>query len=309
MTEPGPAARYRRFSDYLKRRFGGPVRKLSLDAGFSCPNRDGRVSGDGCVFCDPRGFTGRALGTPAALEAQIAGQIQKGQERGIARFMAYFQPYTNTYAPVDSLRSTYDVIRAFPEIKALAVGTRPDCVDADRLALLAEYTRDYEVWLELGLQSIHDETLRRLNRGHDARNFFLAVEAARRFPELRLCAHVILGLPGETPEQELATARALGALRIEGVKFHPLYVVAGTVLAEEYEQNLVTLLSRGEYVQRVGSFLEQLWPETVIQRLSADCPPEFLVAPTWLSEKSAVIAEIEAWLKNQDTRQGKKYFS
>jgi radical SAM protein (TIGR01212 family) len=301
------AARYRRFSEYLKARFGGPVRKLGLDAGFSCPNRDGLLSRDGCVFCDPRGFTPRTLNAQASLEAQLTQQIQKGTEQGFTRFMAYFQPYTNTYAPVENLQAAYDRIRAFPEIKALAVGTRPDCVDVPRLELLAGYARDYEVWLELGLQSIHAETLRRLNRGHDAEAFFQAVALARHYPMINLCAHVMLGLPGETPEHELATARALGKLRMEGVKFHPLYVVKGTPLEKEHAEKHLGIISRAEYAGRVGAFLEHLWPQTIIQRLTADCPPDLLIAPDWLGDKSAVIREIEAWLHGQQTRQGFKF--
>jgi uncharacterized protein len=304
---PEPAPRYRRFSAYLRGRFGGPVRKLGLDAGFSCPNRDGSLSSEGCVFCDPRSYAPRAQGSPVPLAAQLAEQIQKGREHGVTRFMAYFQPYSNTYAPVETLRTAYGAIRAFPEIKALAVGTRPDCVDAPRLALLAEFAPDYEIWLELGLQSTHDASLRRLNRGHTAQAFFQAVDLARQYPGIRVCAHVMLGLPGETPDQELATARVLGKLRVDGVKIHPLYVVAGTALARDYSERRVAVLDRADYAQRVGRFLEQLCPETVIQRLTADCPAEALVAPDWLRDKPAVIREIEAWLEKGNTRQGEKY--
>jgi len=299
--------RYRRFSEYLQMRFGGPVRKLGLDAGFSCPNRDGRLSRDGCVFCDPRGFTARALSAPGTLEQQLTAQIQAGQARGITRFMAYFQPYTNTYAPVETLRVAYDTIRLFPQIKALAIGTRPDCVDLPRLELIAEYAQDYEVWLELGLQSVHEETLKRLNRGHTAWDFFEALALARRFPALRICAHVILGLPGETPEMELSTATALGELKVDGVKFHPLYVVKGTRLEAHYAAQQTGVLSQVAYVQRVGEFLERLWPETIIQRLTADCPLELLVAPDWLADKSGTIRAIEIWLENQGTHQGRRY--
>jgi radical SAM protein (TIGR01212 family) len=210
---------------------------------------------------------------------------------------------------VEILQSAYDAIRAFPEIKALAIGTRPDCLDTPRLELIAGYAREYEVWLELGLQSIHDETLRQLNRGHDARAFFQAVDLVRQYPGINLCAHVILGLPGETPEHEAATARAIGSLRLEGVKLHPLYVVKGTALEKLYTQKQVALMSREEYVERAGSFLEYLWPETLIQRLSADCPPELLAGPAWLQAKSALIREIESWLQNQETWQGKKYLT
>jgi hypothetical protein len=302
---PNPPERFRSFSRYLKNRFGGPVRKISLDPGFSCPNRDGTLSQEGCVFCNPLGFTQR-LPVPAAdLKQQLALQIAQAKSRGITRVMAYFQPYSNTHAPLPQLQAAYEAIRDFPEVKALAIGTRPDCMDEERVSLIAGYARDYEVWLEYGLQSIHDATLQRLNRGHDAAAFFRAVSLTRQFPEIRICVHVILGLPGEDPRHELETAGALARCRVEGVKLHPLHIVAGTALASSPEPT--PLLSRAEYIERAGRFLEQLWPETLVQRLTADCRPDLLVAPAWLAEKTMVLQGIQAWLEQADTWQGKKY--
>ncbi len=222
------------------------------------------------------------------------------------RFLAYFQPYTNTYAPLDQLRRAYEVVRAFPEVVALAVGTRPDCVDERVLGLLAEHAQEREVWVEYGLQSIHDRTLRALNRGHSAADFLRAVELTRHHPELKVCAHVILGLPGEDASDEAATAEALARLDVEGVKLHPLYVVAGTALALDHAAGEVVPLTRPDYVRRVTAFLERLSPGTVVQRLSADCPPDRLLAPDWLNDKRAVVAEIEARLEAEDTWQGKR---
>jgi uncharacterized protein len=304
MTDPA-RPRYRKYSAYLRERFGAPVRRVSLHAGFACPNRDGTLSEAGCVFCDPKSYSPAAAGQ-RPLEEQLREGIERGRRRGVTRFIAYFQPYTNTNAPVPQLRQAYDVARAFPEVVALAVGTRPDCVDENVMALLAEYARDYEVWVEFGLQSIHDRTLRRLNRGHYARDFLEAVILTRRTPELKVCAHVILGLPGEDEADEAATAEALARLRVEGVKIHPLYIVIGTPLAIDYAMGKYAPLGRDDYARRVVRFLERLPPETVVQRLSADCPADRLLAPEWIRDKAAVVRAIEGRLETEDTAQGRR---
>lgn len=314
---PSPGPRWRAFSAYLRERFGGPVRKLSLHAGFTCPNRDGTLSSDGCVFCAPEAFSkhaglGRTGFEYAGPEAppvirQLRQGIEAGKRQGVSRFMAYFQSYTNTYAPPGLLRDVYGTIRAFPEVKALAIGTRPDCVDPDVLSAIAEFLPDYEVWMEYGLQSIHDASLAWMNRGHNRAAFERAVELTRQWPQMKICAHVILGLPGETPEMEADTARAVADWRLEGVKLHPLYVVAGTALAEMHRNGRFTPLMREAYTERVARFLELLWPETVIQRLTADCPADHLVAPQWLPDKNAVVAEIQSRLEREDTWQGKRF--
>ncbi len=305
MPPQGP--RWRAFSAYLRERFGGPVRKLPLHAGFTCPNRDGTLSTAGCVFCEPEAFSRHAGPEAPPVIQQLRQGIEEGTRQGVSRFMAYFQSYTNTYAPPGLLRDVYGTIRAFPEIKALAIGTRPDCVDPEVLAAIAEFLPDYEIWMEYGLQSIHDASLAWMNRGHGRDAFEAAVALTRRWPEMKICAHVILGLPGETPEMEAATAQAVAGWRLEGVKLHPLYGVAGTPLAEMFRNGRFVPLTRGEYAGRVVRFLERLWPETVIQRLTADCPQDKLLAPAWLSDKNAVLAEIRTQLEREDTWQGKRF--
>lgn len=296
---------YRRFSDYLRQRFGGPVRKLTVDAGFSCPNRDGRLSTGGCVFCHIQSFSGRAGQPSLPVAEQLRAGISQGRARGLSRFMAYFQPSTNTYAPLERLRSVYNVIRDFPEIKAVAIGTRPDCVDEKILELIADYCPDYEVWIEYGLQTIHEPSLRWLQRGHTAADFYRAVELARKHPGIKICAHVILGLPLESEAREQETAETLARLRVEGVKLHPLYVVKSTALADIYAAGNFRPLSEEDYVRRVVGFLERLRPDTVIQRLTADCPAEWLLAPDWLRNKAEVIRAVEDMLQSQKTRQGR----
>jgi uncharacterized protein len=302
-----PLPRWRAFSAYLRERFGGPTRKLAVHAGFTCPNRDGTLSTTGCVFCEPEAFSPRAGPEAPPVIQQLRQGIAEGQAQGVSRFVAYFQSYTNTYAPPALLRDVYGTIRAFPEIKALAIGTRPDCVDHDVLGAIADFLPDYEVWMEYGLQSIHDASLAWLNRGHDRAAFEAAVTLTRRWPEIKICAHVILGLPGETPEMEAATAEAVACWRLEGVKLHPLYVVAGTALATMYRSGRFTPLTREAYTERVTRFLERLWPQTVIQRLTADCPQDKLLAPQWLLDKNAVLAEIQSRMEAEDTWQGKRF--
>ncbi len=299
--------RYRGFAAYLRERFGGPTRRVSLAAGFSCPNRDGTLSADGCIFCRPESYTPFRSEPLPPLTEQLAQGIRRGQARGCRFFLAYFQPFSNTYGPLPELKAAYDVVRRFPEVRGLAIGTRPDCVNEEILSLIAGYAPAFEVWMEYGLQSIHDRTLERIHRGHRARDFLEAVALTRRHPVIRICAHVILGLPGETEEQERETAETLARLRLEGVKLHPLHVVSGTSLENEYREGRYQPLSQAEYVRRVVRFLERLWPQTVIQRLTADCAGPLLVAPGWLSDKMKIIRLIQARLEEEDTWQGKYY--
>ncbi|MCM8757376.1 MAG: TIGR01212 family radical SAM protein [Candidatus Omnitrophica bacterium] len=221
--------RYRRFSTYLREKFGCRVHRLCLNAGFSCPNRDGTLSTEGCIFCDNRAFS-LTEATPGNLEKQILqGMVAMRKRFKAEKFLAYFQPYTNTYAPVSVLREKYDVIKKFPEIVGLIVGTRPDCLEEERVDLLASYTDRYEVWLEIGLPSVHDATLKLINRHHTIADFLQNFYLARKRP-LKIAVHVILGLPGEGEKEIMETAKVCGELRLDGIKIHPLYLIRGTPL-------------------------------------------------------------------------------
>ncbi|MCD4813834.1 TIGR01212 family radical SAM protein [bacterium] len=297
--------RYRTFSAYLKERFKEPVRKIGLHAGFTCPNRDGSISEAGCIFCEPQTFSPHAVSQPRPLVQQIREGIAQGKRKGIHAFMAYFQAYTNTYGSVRQLKEIYDVVYEFPEICAMAIGTRPDCVDDAILELIHTYTKRYEVWLEYGLQSMHDTTLRAVNRGHGFEAFLKAVTMTRRFSGIQICAHVILGLPGEGAKQELETADALAQLKLEAVKLHPLYVVRETALAKQYQAGRYQPLTLADYTARLVGFLERLHPEMVIQRLTADCSADDLVAPQWILDKAGVIQAIRKTQQLQNSWQGK----
>jgi uncharacterized protein len=300
--------RYRDFNTHLRALFGCRVQKISLDAGLTCPNRDGRVGTGGCIYCNARGSGTGAHGRGLSVAEQLAqGKTALARRYKAKKFLAYFQSFCNTYAPLETLRRLYTEALGVPDIVGLAIGTRPDCVDADILELLEELARSRLIWVEYGLQSAHDATLARINRGHTFGQFQAAVAATRRRSGIRICAHVILGLPGETREQMLATADAVAALGIDGVKLHLLYVVRSTPLEALYRAGRYTCLEQAAYVDLVCDFLERLPPQMVIQRLTGDPHREELVAPEWSLEKTETRALIQAKLAERDAWQGKRF--
>jgi len=295
---------YRLFSEHLKQRFGRRVHKISLDAGFGCPNRDGGREGHGCLFCDPGG----SGATGIARRLAVAEQLEHGKEVMVRKykagaFLAYFQPFSNTFAPVAELRAAYNEALAVDGVVGMAVGTRPDCLPEEVLDLLAAYHRRTYFWLEIGLQTSHDATLAWLRRGHDYACFLDAYARAKR-RGLRVCVHVILGLPGESLEQMLATAEELARLQVDGVKLHLLHVLDGTPLGERYRKGEFEVLGQQEYVGLVADVLERLHPQTLIHRLTGDGPRDTLLAPLWSLNKWEVLNAIEDELQRRGTRQG-----
>jgi len=295
---------YNLFSEHLKQNFGCRVHKISVDAGFGCPNRDGGRAGSGCLFCDPGGSG--AVGIERQLS--VSEQLEQGKEvmtrkYKAGKFMAYFQPFSNTLAPVDRLRKLYDESLAIDDVVGLAVGTRPDCMPHDVVDLLGEYHQKTYFWLELGLQSSHDRTLEWLRRGHDLETFLQAYRAAKA-RELRVCVHVILGLPGESREDMLATAALLADLGVDGVKLHLLHVLKETPLGHLYEQGRVPMLGEEEYVSLVVDIVEKLPPTTLIHRLTGDGPREQLLAPLWSLKKWEVLNAIDAEFARRGSCQG-----
>lgn len=299
-----PGRRHYDFRAYLQGVFGARVAKLPIDAGFTCPNRDGRRGTGGCVFCDGRGSALRRTGPLPSVTAQLAALCERRRGRGAERFIAYFQTFTNTDAPPGRLRELWDEAVGFSDdVVGLAVGTRPDCVPDEVLDLLAGYLRRVRVHLELGLQSAHPATLGRINRGHTRAEFDDAVRrAAAR--GIEVVAHVILGLPGETPAMMRETARALAGLPIAGVKIHGLLVLEGTALAENWRRGGVPLPDLATYAGWVADFLELLPPSVFVERLAADGHRDILLAPAWTHPKHAVIAAVECELGRRDSRQG-----
>ncbi|PLX79516.1 MAG: TIGR01212 family radical SAM protein [Desulfuromonas sp.] len=296
--------RYQLFSQHLKQRFGGRVHKISVDAGFGCPNRGGGRMGAGCLFCDPGGSGAVGIDRQLTVAAQLeAGKEVMTRKYKASQFIAYFQPFSNTLAPVATLLQLYDQALAVPDVVGLAVGTRPDCLPEEVLDLLAEYHQRTYFWLELGLQSRHDQTLAFLRRGHDCATFTDTYSRAKQ-RGLRVCVHVILGLPGEDRAAMLATADLLAELEVDGVKLHLLHVLRGTPLGEIYEKGEVKVFTRDEYVQVVADVIERLPAKTLIHRLTGDGPRDLLLAPLWSLNKWEVLNAIDDELERRGTRQG-----
>ncbi len=300
--------RYRDFNTYLREIFGERVQKISLDAGLGCPNRDGTISRKGCIFCDTRGSgTGAFLNHGLSIHEQIIQSQSFIRKRYKAqKFIAYFQSFTNTYAPAPKLKSIYNQALEHEGMVGLSVATRPDCVDRDILTLLSSYQKGYLVWVEYGLQSAHDSTLKKINRGHDVACFEKSINLTHAYG-LNSCAHIILGLPGEDRKMMLETARFLSNLPIQGIKIHLLYVVENTPLAELYNRGLFRCLEREEYVDLVVDFLEILRPDIIVQRLTGDPIRSELAAPLWAIEKTKNLRIIQETLERRDTWQGKLY--
>jgi radical SAM protein (TIGR01212 family) len=298
---------YRDLNSYFRSLFGSRVHKVTVDAGLTCPNRDGTLSTGGCIYCNAKGS-----GTGAHQEGiSVTQQIERSKARIARRFktdklMAYFQSFTNTYAPVERLKTIYDEALAVEGVVGLAIGTRPDCVDPAVLDLLEGYARRRLIWIEYGLQSAHDRTLARINRGHDFACFEKAV-AATRHRGINICAHVILGLPGESRPEMLATADAVAALGIDGVKLHLLYVVRGTPMETLYRQGRYRCLEQQEYADLVCEFIERLPESMIIQRLTGDPHPWELIAPHWSLDKRGTMELIDRCFAEKQTWQGKRY--
>ncbi|MDA8414287.1 MAG: TIGR01212 family radical SAM protein [Desulfobacteraceae bacterium] len=301
------AKRFNQFSEELKRIFGCRVQRISVDAGFCCPNRDGSLDTKGCIFCGGSGSGAYSI----RRDLSVAAQIEDGKEvmrrkYRASNFIAYFQAYSNTYARVDRLRSLYTEALAVPGIVGLIVATRPDCLSKDVLEYLQELSRQTYLWLELGMQTMHDRSLVLINRRHD---HLCTIDAVRRAKSrgVRVCAHIILGLPGETRQEMLSMAGELNRLGVDGVKVHLLHVMKGTTLAEMYERGEVRVLERDEYAGLVCDFLELLDPCILIHRLTGDGGQNNLVAPLWSLKKFEVLNLIDAELERRGTRQGIRF--
>lgn len=298
--------RYNQYSAHLKQKFGVKVYKVTLDAGFSCPNRDGTIDLDGCIFCDDGGSFSQAHSNLLSVEKQLETGIETLSKRFKAKkFMSYFQAYSNTYKPVKELEKIYTSALNHPDIVGISIGTRPDCIDRDKCKLISEFKNNYYTWLEYGVQSIHDKTLKAINRGHDFECFLKAYDMAKN-SGINVCAHVILGLPGETKEDMLKTAEKLAELKVDGVKIHMLCALKGTQLSQMYETGKISFMSEEDYIQTVCDFLEILPAETTIHRLAGNGLKKNLIAPRWLGKKLDCLNQIDRELERRNSYQGKR---
>ena len=303
--------RYNQYSQHLKELFNCKVYKVTLDAGFSCPNRDGTISSGGCIFCEDGGSFSQAHSGQLSINEQLDISIKKLKDRfGAEKFISYFQAYSNTYASVEKLKSLYDEAVSHPEVVGLSIGTRPDCVNEEKIRLISSYTENHRVWIEYGLQSIHNKTLKLINRGHSAEDFIKAYELTRKFGnDIKICVHVILGIPGESKKEMLETAKVLADLGIDGIKIHLLCALKDTELEKMYNRGEFTPLSAEDYVDTVCDYLEILPKETVIHRLAGNGLKKILVAPKWLPEKFKVLNLIDRELQRRGTFQGSRFGS
>ncbi len=297
---------YRTFNNYLKEQFGERVYRVPVDAGFTCPNRDGVRAFGGCTFCDDRGSGAPTIDIAVSVREQIEKGINRIRRRYKAnKFLAYFQAFSNTYGPEGSLRQLYDIALEFPDVLGICIGTRPDCVEENILDLLAEYNEKTFVWLELGLQSAFNKTLDKINRGHSVEEFFDAVERAKR-RNLKVATHLIFGLPDETDEMMLETVRQVANCPVDAIKIHQLCIYKGTPMEMDYRLGNLPVLDEDRYVRLVADALEMLPPDMVIMRLVAEGTQEEIIAPAWSFEKERIMKKIDDELARRGTVQGSK---
>ena len=301
--------RYNSYAESIKEKYGCRLQKIVIDGGFSCPNRDGLVGRGGCTYCDNRAFHPGYSTPDKSIAQQIEEGIEfhKGRYRGVSKYLAYFQPYSNTYAPLEKLRKLYGEALSHPEVAGLVIGTRPDCVDEAKLDYIAELSRKYIVSLEFGIESCYDRTLERINRGHNTAQAEWAVrEAASR--GISVGAHFILGLPGESREMMIEGTSFINSLPLTSIKFHQLQIIKGTAMEKEFAshpEDFVTF-TLDEYIDFFIDILERLRPEISIERFAGEVPPRFVNSTPWgLIRNVELLRMLDTRLEERDTRQGR----
>ena len=301
--------RYHTWNYYLRNTFGEKIFKVSINAGFTCPNIDGKVAYGGCTYCSKEG-SGDFAGNPKDDLIKQFNDIKEMMLRKWpnAKYIGYFQAYTNTYAPLEVLKEKYETILAQDDVVGLSISTRPDCLEDDVLEYLAELNERTNLWVELGLQTIHDSTSKIINRGHDYKTFLEGVEKLKS-KNIKTVVHIINGLPGEDYNMMMETAKAVADLNVHGIKIHLLHVIKNTPMARMLEKNMMSLMTQDDYVNLVCDQLEILPPEMVIHRLTGDGKKEDLVGPLWSLKKWEVLNAIDDTMKARDSYQGITYLS
>jgi len=295
---------YKKFNYYLKEKYGGRIQKIAIDAGFTCPNRDGTKASGGCTFCNNQSFSPYAMSRKTVQEQiEKSMEFYKNRFKNIKGFLAYFQAFTNTYADVDTLREIYDQAMSYDEIIGMSIGTRPDVVPEEVLDLIASYTVEKpEIWVEYGLQTAHFRTLRKINRAHGVSEFIDAVLRTKKRPNIKICVHVILGLPDEDYEDMMETAKVIAALGVDGIKIHPLHIVKHTVMEKQYYKGEIKELDIKEYAKLAVDFLSYLPKDIIVHRITGEASEEELIAPYWCSPKykQEVLKAIEEEFKKRE---------
>jgi len=299
--------RYNTYRPYIKEKLGYRVNKLSVDMGFTCPNRDGNLAVGGCVYCNNDSFVPPYARARFSMHQQITNGMEYLRKRFKAeKFIVYFQSYTNTYDSVEKLEEMYRNALAYDDVIGIAVGTRSDCIDEEKLSMFEELAKECYVCLEFGIESIYDKTLDYMNRGHDYQSVLDAINMSKG-RGFEIGAHIIVGMPTETKEEMLAMAEEVSSLGINVFKVHNLHIVRNTPLARMYKSEPFPLFSFEEYVSFIVSFLERISPEMIIERLFTDTPHQLLIAPHWGKSHLQILQAIEAELEKRDTWQGRLY--
>lgn len=294
---------YYSLNKYLKEKYGEKVWKVPVDAGFSCPNKNGDRGGDGCIYCDTASFTHVEAG---GIADQVRKRIEKLRRKKINKFIIYFQSGTNTYGDTETVKSKIDSSLVDKDIVGVHIGTRPDCVDESILNYLSGLNEKYDVTVEYGLQSSNNTTLKFINRGHTAEEFANACKQTKA-KGISVCAHVILGLPGETSHDMIETADFIAGLGVDSIKFHHLQILKNTKLATLYKEEQFSLLSEEEYIDILSRCLARLQSDVVISRLIGDSPADLLIAPEWPSSKTEFINKLNMFMEKNNLYQGKLY--
>jgi len=297
--------RYNNLSSYFKKQnCQYKIKKICIDGGFTCPNRDGTVGYGGCVFCGNLGAGEHIVNRNCSIEEQVNNVLSSSQKN--TKYVAYLQNFTNTYAPVDELREKYYMAILPDEVVALAIGTRPDCIDEDKAKLLFEISKKKDVWVEFGLQTANDETAEIINRGYKRECFTEAAKILNKY-NIKIVVHLILGLPNENKQSIQETVRFINQHKIWGIKIHSLYVMKGTVLEQLYLTGKFTPISQKENVDWTVEILTHISPLIVIHRLTGDCPKDLLVAPSWSTDKNTILNEINKMMLENNYYQGCLY--
>jgi radical SAM protein (TIGR01212 family) len=308
---PFSPRRFNSYSEYFKKIFGGRVQKVTIDAGFTCPNRDGTKGRGGCTYCNNDSFNPSYCSPQKSVKQQIKEGIEfhAKRYRRANDFLAYFQAYSNTYKPLDELKRIYGQALEIPEIKGIVIGTRSDCIDDEKLKYFAEISKTHYVAIEYGIESVYDKTLELINRGHDFASVVRALELTKSYG-IHTGGHLIFGLPGETRQMMLDEVEIINDLPIDTIKFHQLQIVKGTAMGRDYLKNKdkYKLFGLQEYVEFITDFTERLNPGIVIERFAGEVPPRFLVATGWDGLRyDQVLNKIEKELEKRNSRQGKKW--
>ena len=307
----GHDRRFNAYSNYLKSRFGGRVQKVSVDAGFTCPNRDGTLGTGGCTYCNNDAFNPSYCHPEKGVRQQLMEGIEfhRKRYRKADRYLAYFQAYSNTYAGLDSLKDLYGQALEIPGVIGLVIGTRPDCIDDEKLDYFPDLSRNHYLVIEYGIESCYDETLRGINRHHSFEQTAAAIEATSA-RGIRTGGHLIFGLPGESREAMLDEAEIVSRLALDNMKFHQLQIIEGTLMAQEYVQDpqAFNLFSWEEYLDFIIDFLERLNPSFVVERMTGEAPPRYIAGPRWGKKRSDQILQlIEHRMEERGAYQGRLY--